>query len=526
MGMSFSPNSLRASVVRDSYFEFVKLFWGVVVAEKPVWNWHIPFTCNEIQETLERVFAGAPKEYDLVDNQPPGTSKSLVFSVFVTPWAWTRFPSFRQIGASYSHPLSSHLSRLGRDVVKSDLYRKLFPHVQIRADQDTKAHWANTLGGSRYAVGAGGSVTGMHAHLITIDDPLNPNEAASDVELAQTNLWVQKTLLSRKVDKVVSVVHLVMQRLHEADPSAFFLQKGDLTRHLCFPAELGKGYPIKPRACRRYYVANLFDAKRLPTPVLRDTENEMGAVAYAGQYGQNPVPPGGAKFDVEQISIHPGNEPLPHFTNVVRFWDNAATTAKEDNRSAFTTGVKLAQTEEGLTYVLDVKRGRWNTGVRENVKRSTARKDGRGVSIGLEQEPGSGGKESAQKTRKMLRGYRVYVIRPTGDKVERSTPFSVEVNSGRVVLVPGPWNKEFIKELMYFPFGRYKDQTDATSGAYSVLDQGMRVAGGVSHRNKAGNEEILQGGNARSVKKKRRILSSAKEVVERFDKVSASELAI
>jgi predicted phage terminase large subunit-like protein len=480
---------LRASVLRDSYFEFVKAFWPVVVAEAPVWNWHIEYICGEVQECLERVFRNRPKEYDLIDNQPPGTSKSLVFSVFQLPWAWTNMPSFRFIGASYSFPLAMHLSRLSRDVVKSDLYRKLFPEVQIRIDQDTKAYFANTKGGTRYAVGAGGSITGMHGHAIVIDDPLNPNEAASEAQLAQTNFWISKTLLSRKVSKRVSVVELVMQRLHEDDPTSLFLEKGGC-RHLCFPAELRDGYAVKPAAARRYYRGGLFDPERLDKRALEESRKELGDVGYAGQYGQNPVPPGGAMFDVDQITLHDAREPLPHFVKEVRFWDKAATTEKEDSRAAYTTGVRVGLTEDGVLYVRDVKRGRWNTGVREKVIRTTARRDGPRVAVGLEQEPGSGGKESAEKTKRMLRGFRVYVVRPTGDKVQRAQPFSVEVNMGRVVLVPGPWNKEYVRELMFFPFGRYKDQVDASSGANSVIEGGMRRAGGIPKKHR--EETVLR----------------------------------
>jgi phage terminase large subunit-like protein len=72
--------------------------------------------------------------------------------------------------------------------------------------------------------------------------------------------------------------------------------------------------------------------------------------------------------------------------------------------------------------------------------------------------------------------------------VQRAVPFSVEVNMGRVVLVPGPWNKEYIRELMHFPFGRFKDQVDASAGANSLLDGGLRKAGGI--RSKKKTEEI------------------------------------
>lgn len=486
----FDSVALKASILRDSYFEFVRAFWHTVVAEDPVWNWHIEYLCKEIQDQLERVFKGKNKEYDLICNQPPATSKSLIYSVFQLPWAWTRMPSFRQIGASYSFPVAMHLSRLCRDVVKSDLYRKLFPNVQIRTDQDTKAFFATTKGGTRYAVGANGAVTGMHAHCITIDDPLNPNEAASKVQLAQTNFWIGKTLLSRKVDKSLSVVQLVMQRLDEDDPTSLLLSYGRC-KHLCFPAELKEGYKVSPPAAARYYRKGFFDPKRLNKKALEESFRQLGDVGYAGQYGQSPVPPGGAMFKVEEILMHDLREPLPEFKAVVRFWDNAATTEKQDNRSAYTAGPKMALTKDGSTfYILDMVRDRWDTGTRERRKRLTARRDGPNVDVGLEQEPGSGGKESALQTKKMLRGFRVHIIRPTGDKVQRAQPFSVDVNMGRVVMVPGPWNKELLKELKFFPFGRYKDQVDALSGAHSLLSNGMKKAGGIRKAQKH-TEEIL-----------------------------------
>jgi len=95
--------------------------------------------------------------------------------------------------------------------------------------------------------------------------------------------------------------------------------------------------------------------------------------------------------------------------------------------------------------------------------------DGKTVEIGLEQEPGSGGKESAESTVRNLRGWRVRVDRPTGDKSLRADPFSVQVNNGNVSMVRGDWNEDYIEELRYFPFSKYKDQVDASSGAFNIL---------------------------------------------------------
>ena len=106
---------------------------------------------------------------------------------------------------------------------------------------------------------------------------------------------------------------------------------------------------------------------------------------------------------------------------------------------------------------------------REDIIRATAEADGRSTNIWIEQEPGSGGKESAEGTIRNLMGFVCKADRPTGDKVYRADPFSVQVNNGNVQLLRGDWNSEFKEELRFFPFSKYKDQVDAASGAFSKL---------------------------------------------------------
>ena len=72
-------------------------------------------------------------------------------------------------------------------------------------------------------------------------------------------------------------------------------------------------------------------------------------------------------------------------------------------------------------------------------------------------------------TLRQLRAYPVHVTRVTGDKVSRAMPFAAQVEAGNVKLVRGPWNRDYIDELIYFPNGKYKDQVDASSGAYNKL---------------------------------------------------------
>jgi predicted phage terminase large subunit-like protein len=68
-----------------------------------------------------------------------------------------------------------------------------------------------------------------------------------------------------------------------------------------------------------------------------------------------------------------------------------------------------------------------------------------------------------------------YADRPTGDKISRADPYSVQVNEGVVLLVRAEWNAEFIDEHTFFPFSQYKDQVDAAAAAFSRLEEDKEV---------------------------------------------------
>ena len=69
--------------------------------------------------------------------------------------------------------------------------------------------------------------------------------------------------------------------------------------------------------------------------------------------------------------------------------------------------------------------------------------------MGVEQEPGSGGKESAEATLRRLQGFRVRLVKvdaTTGGKEKRADPVSYQVNGGNLHLpTNAPWIKEFLE---------------------------------------------------------------------------------
>ena len=127
----------------------------------------------------------------------------------------------------------------------------------------------------------------------------------------------------------------------------------------------------------------------------------------------------------------------------------------------------------------DIIRQQLDSGIRERLIVQTARADGRRVTVGLEQEPGSGGKESAQLTVKRLAGFRTRVIvaSSTGSKEDRADMWSTLVNQNCFRMKPGPWNQTLLDEMRYFPLSTYKDQIDGGSVAFAVINSGTRRVG-------------------------------------------------
>jgi predicted phage terminase large subunit-like protein len=191
----------------------------------------------------------------------------------------------------------------------------------------------------------------------------------------------------------------------------------------------------------------------------------MTAGSWEALYQQNPIVVGGGLFPIARFSISP-HAPLPaDIVGSVRYWDKAGTAGG----GAYTVGTLMHKLRNGRFCVADVVRGQYGALEREQRIKQTAEADGKRVQVWVEQEPGSGGKESAERTIAMLAGWTVAADKVTGDKETRAEPYAAQVQGGNVYLVQGDWIRPFLSEHEQFPSGTYKDQVDATAGAFAKL---------------------------------------------------------
>ena len=167
----------------------------------------------------------------------------------------------------------------------------------------------------------------------------------------------------------------------------------------------------------------------------------------------------------------------PKDSRKVRFWDKAATAPAPGKDPDYTAGV-LMIVKSGVYYVIDVVRFRGTPRTNEETILKTAERDGVGVGIFMEQEPGSAGVADIDNYSRLLAGFRFRKgVRSTGSKEVRAGPFSSAAEHGNVKLVKAAWNREFLDELELFPMGAHDDQVDAASGAYVKLVESPPVCG-------------------------------------------------
>lgn len=420
----------------------------------------------KIADALEKCARGEITR--LIINIPPRYGKTELAVKMFIPWVYANKSSANFIHLSYDKGLALDNSNDAKEYIKSPAFQKFWP-MEIKKSSDAKGAWETDGNGKVHAGSAGGAVTGFGAGItddpdlkpedhhfsgaMIIDDPLKPDDASYDVKRKAVNNRYNTTLISRVNSDKYTPIILIMQRIHMEDMAGYLLGggSGEEWYHVNMQAIKEDGTPLWP---------NKHSIERL------EQIEKANKYVFSAQYMQNPIPLDDGLFKTDKLKIvpiAPGN-----IVEIVRYWDKAGTA----DGGAFTAGVKIGRTADGQTVIMNAIRGQWSALTRENTIKQTADIDGPITQTWIEQEPGSGGKESSESTKRNLAGHIIYSERPTGDKVTRAVPFACQVEAGNVIIVAGEWNKDYIEELRYFPLGKYKDQVDGSSGAFNKLFDG------------------------------------------------------
>jgi predicted phage terminase large subunit-like protein len=435
-----------------------------------------------IAVTLDRVVEGEIKK--LMIFAPPQHGKSELVSVRLPAYWLGRHPNDPIIITSYGAALAEKKSRQARSVVQSQEFTQVFGKcatldlpVELSQDSHAVQNWKLAYHrGEVLAAGVAGPITGNGARLAIIDDPFESWEHAQSQTIRDKIWeWYRNTFRTRVWEG--GCIVLIMTRWHEDDLAGRLLaeqgdewtvlrlpalaetqaERDENDKHLNLPPgqpdPLGRepGEPLCPR--------------RFSKPALLALQKDVGTLGWQSEYQGCPRAAEGNRFKRQYFTII--NAVPANIKRWVRYWDKATSTSAD---ACFTAGALLGITEDKQVIIADMVHGRWSSGERRAVMRQTAETDRQQfghVQIEIEQEPGSSGLDSVQDEIKILSGFAVHPDRPSGNKDVRLEPFAAQAEAGNVKLVQGAWNSAYIEEMCAIPNGKYRDQGDATSGAYN-----------------------------------------------------------
>lgn len=245
-----------------------------------------------ISRALTKVFRGEIN--NLYIGVPPRYAKT-EFLIHFVAFALARYPDCNFIYTSYSYSLAAKQTKTIRDIVSLREYKELF-HVNLNQSSTAKHDFETTDGGSVYAAGLGGTITGRGAGIkaidrfggcIIVDDAHKPDEAESDVVREGVIEWFDNTLLSRRNDGNRTPVVVIGQRVHEHDlPAALMERHGWET--LILPAMDEVGNALYPEMHSK---EDLLEMK------------DINPYVFASQYQQNPQPAGGGLFKKDWFAL-------------------------------------------------------------------------------------------------------------------------------------------------------------------------------------------------------------------------------
>lgn len=444
--------------------DFVRLGWPVIEPATPyVHGRHIDVMC----EHLEAVANGEIRR--LIINVPPGTSKSTIVGVFFPMWIWgpRKSPSSRFVGISHEQSLGIRDNLKCRRLVSNEWYQRLWPEVRLTKDQNEKLNFENGATGFRL-VATPSNITGKRGDVVIIDDPISVENANSETERERVNSWFQESLPSRMNDPERSAIVLVMQRVHERDPTGLILSKNWGWDHLMLPMRYEP--ERRSRGEWRTRPGELLFPDRFPEHVVEELEATLGTYAAAGQLQQRPTPREGGLFKRSWFADK-FRDQVPKGARWCRAWDLAGTVKKTGNNPDWTAGLRMARV--GSDYFIDhVTRFQDSPGVVMGNIKSIAATDPTATVIRLPQDPGQAGKSQAENMVKQLAGYLVKVSPVSGDKETRARPCAIQAEAGNVYIIKGDWNEKFMDEICTFPMAAHDDQVDAMSDAFNELALG------------------------------------------------------
>lgn len=349
--------SLLNAICREDLTAFAQKAFQVIEPGTPFeYNWHVEVICEHLMGLTHGIVQ------DLIINIPPRFLKSVITAQIYPAWLMGRDPSSQVIGASYAHSLAERNVMKCRQIMQSEWYMELFPRTIISKDQNQKDYFTTTQNGAYKGTGIGGTITGFGCNVLIVDDPINPREAVSDTIRTNAIDEIRSTLFSRFNDYKNRKFVMIMQRLHDDDPTGNLIKDGGYTL-LKLPVRANEDINISFNGKSWSMSAGDYLSPRMGKESIDKLRQDLGEYHFAGQYLQEPVPIGGGELLPEWLQYYSPAGAKPQRMNVCILVDAAGgdeVNKKKKKLSDWTAMAVIGLAPDNNYYLLDMIRDRLN----------------------------------------------------------------------------------------------------------------------------------------------------------------------
>ena len=412
---------------------------------------------EKMARAFERVANGEVKR--LIINMPPRHTKSEFASYLLPAWFLGRFPHKKVIQTSHTAELAVGFGRKVRNLVDSEVYKRLFPKVELQSDSKAAGRWNTNHGGDYFAIGVGGAVTGKGADILIIDDPHSEQEAT----IAETNPEVYDktyewyTSGPRQRLQPGGAIVIVMTRWSKKDLTgqvvkAAAQRQGEDWEVIDFPAILPSGGPLWPE----FWKLEELEALR----------TELPNAKWQAQYMQQPTSDVSAIIKREWWQVWEDDSP-PYCDFLIQSWDTAFLKTERSDYSACTTwGVFYWPDSNGREQANIIALNAFKRRMEfPELKQQAYQQYQEWEPDSLIVEAKAAGSPLIFELRAMGIPVQEYTPSKGNDKIARLNAVADIFASGRVWVPNTHWAEELIEEVASFPSGEHDDLVDSMTQA-------------------------------------------------------------
>lgn len=266
-------------------------------------NWLTDWIHEELGSILDTFIVAVERKLDprLIISLPPRAGKTSLVGRHLPVHVLGRHPDWEFVYATFNDDRATDVGRKVRDLMADPIIQSIHPNLKVDPRANSATNIGLEAGGTYYAVGRGGALTGRGFHIGVVDDILKDREEAES-EAIKTGMWDWFTSVFSTRPYPGAGMILMSTRWAMDDLTGRVTMRAkadagsDQYMEYSFPAIALTDEPRRKRG-------DSYHPKRFSTEWLEKQRKNLGARDFESMYQQNPFVPEGNHFKADWFQL-------------------------------------------------------------------------------------------------------------------------------------------------------------------------------------------------------------------------------